>query len=201
MHHVGVLAYGSLISDPGWELADVTAHRITGVPTPFRIEYSRDSLVRGGAPTLVPVQQGGSSVDGVILAMKDGVSLADARDRTYRRERNQVGSGLRYRHVDDPDPNEVHLPLLGSLADVEVVFGVALGDTIPERDRVPETLARKAIASVGRTEVDRDGISYLRDNIASGIETPLTEPYRQAVLSATGTRTLDEALAVARSAR
>lgn len=199
MHHVGVLAFGSLISDPRQELDDATSHRIFDVTTPFRIEYARDSLVRGGAPTLVPVEQGGSSVNGVILVMKDEVSLAEARNRTYRRERNEVGSELRYRHLENPDPNDAHLPVLGPLAGVETVFYVVLGDTIPEPDRVPVTLARKAIASVRRTEAGRDGISYLRDNIAAGIETPLTEPYRQAILSATQTKTLDDALETARS--
>lgn len=201
MHHIGVLAFGSLIVDPGRELEAATSHRVYDVTTPFRIEYARDSLVRGGAPTLVPVERGGSSVNGVILVIKHGVSLSEARDWTYRRERNEVGSGLRYRHVYDPDPNAVHLPVFGPLADVETVFHVRLGDTIPEQDRTPTTLARKAIASVGRTEVGRDGISYLRDNIASGIETPLTEPYRHAVLAATGTQTLDDALDMARSLR
>lgn len=199
MHHIGILAFGSLISNPKWELEDAIARRITGVTTSFHIEYARDSLVRGGAPTLVPVEQGGSSVNGVILVMKDAVGLADARDRTYRRERNQAGSRLEYRHVEDPGPNAVHLPTIGPLAGVEIVFHVVLGDTIPQEDRVPATLARKAIASVGRTESGRDGITYLRDNIASGIETPLTHSYRQAVLSATGTVTLEDALAVARS--
>lgn len=199
MHHVGVLAFGSLISDPGWELEEVTARRVSDVVTPFRVEYARHSLVRGGAPTLVPVTQGGSTVRGVILVMADGISLREARDRTYRRERNDVGSDLTYRRVDDPDA--VQLPDVGPIAGVEQVIHVVLGDTIPIPDRVPEVLARKAIDSVGRTPLGRDGITYLRDAIASGIFTPLTEGYRRAILSVTGEETLDGALRVVRSNR
>ncbi|MEX2278702.1 MAG: hypothetical protein WEA76_01295 [Acidimicrobiia bacterium] len=196
---LGVLAFGSLISNPGWELDEITAERLTAVATPFRVEYARHSLVRGGAPTLVPVNQGGSRVSGVMLVIADGIDLAEVRDRTYRRERNAVGSGLRYRHVDNPSPDAVHLPVIGPLAGIDAVIHVVLGDTIPDPDRTPENLARMAIASVSKNEAGRDGISYLRDAIGAGIETPLTGSYRQAILSATATESLDEALAKVRS--
>ena len=40
---IGILAYGSLIPDPGAEIGPVTVRRINGVPTPFPIEFSRSS--------------------------------------------------------------------------------------------------------------------------------------------------------------
>ena len=39
MHHVGVLAYGSLLTSPGPELNEATAMRIEGVVTPFPVEF------------------------------------------------------------------------------------------------------------------------------------------------------------------
>ena len=51
---VGILAFGSLIHDPGSELKPKIAMRTRGM-TPFGVEYGRySSKTRGGAPTLVP---------------------------------------------------------------------------------------------------------------------------------------------------
>jgi cation transport regulator ChaC len=88
---IGVLSYGSLITNPGFELQAVTVGRIDNVLTPFHVEYARPSGGRGGAPTLVPVEDGGARVRAVILTVS--ASAADAADIVYRREINQVGSG------------------------------------------------------------------------------------------------------------
>jgi len=53
MSGIGILAYGSLIIDPGPEIGPLIVRRITTV-TPFVVEYARLSRTRGGAPTLVP---------------------------------------------------------------------------------------------------------------------------------------------------
>ncbi len=54
-NEVGLLAYGSLQSDPGPELSPLIERRITDVLTPFAVEFARSSRTRAGAPTLVPV--------------------------------------------------------------------------------------------------------------------------------------------------
>jgi len=54
------LAYGSLIDDPGSEIQPVIARLIEGVETPFKVEFARSSEKRDGAPTLVPVKEGGA---------------------------------------------------------------------------------------------------------------------------------------------
>jgi hypothetical protein len=46
-------------------------------------------------------------------------------------------------------------------------------------------LARLAIENVGRDELGKDGISYLMNALASGIETPLTPSYRAEILRQT----------------
>jgi hypothetical protein len=54
MSSIGILAYGSLIADPGSEIGPLIARRIQTV-TPFSVEYARLSgKTRGGAPTVVP---------------------------------------------------------------------------------------------------------------------------------------------------
>jgi hypothetical protein len=56
------VAYGSLISDPGDEIRSTTIETKKGVITPFKVEFARKSRSRKGAPTLVPVEQGGAQV-------------------------------------------------------------------------------------------------------------------------------------------
>ena len=50
---VAVLAYGSLIANPGEELRRATVDTREGVTTPFNVEFARASSKRRGAPTLV----------------------------------------------------------------------------------------------------------------------------------------------------
>lgn len=199
MHHVGVLAYGSLRTSPGWELEEAIDRHVEGVYTPFHIEFARKSRGRGDAPTLVPVTSGGAHVMATVLVMKEDISLSLARDMTYRRELNKVGdSTLVYLHEESPCPNKVRLPVVVDVGGVEKVIYTALGDTIPEADRNGKFLARAAVDSVGRTDCCRDGITYLRDAISVGIATPLTDEYRDEVLRLTGADDLDEAVSMAR---
>ena len=54
---VGILAYGSLIADPGVEIGPLIVRRIETL-TPFSVEFARFSATRGGAPTAVPHSSG-----------------------------------------------------------------------------------------------------------------------------------------------
>ncbi|GAA4131236.1 hypothetical protein ACFFTN_26415 [Aminobacter aganoensis] len=56
---VGILAYGSLIGDPGAEIEPAITSRIACL-TPFPVEFARQSRTRKGAPTLVPSERGAS---------------------------------------------------------------------------------------------------------------------------------------------
>jgi hypothetical protein len=93
---VGILAFGSLIADPGSEIEPAIVGRKTGILTPFSVEFARKSLKRGGALTLVPVAVGGSPVLAQILILN--ISEQEAMDRLWRREINKVGQGGHYRH-------------------------------------------------------------------------------------------------------
>ncbi|MDE0214856.1 MAG: hypothetical protein OXN22_12315 [Deltaproteobacteria bacterium] len=194
---IGILAYGSLIPNPGAEIGPVTVRRIGGVETPFRVEFSRSSRVRDGAPTLVPVPRGGAKVAGVVLVLHDSVNEAAAQDMLYRRERNRVGSGDRYADVDPANPDGAFLGRLDGFAGLDVVFHAALRANIEEPTH--ELLARLAIASAAAPSgaVDRDGIRYLMDAMQSGIVTPLMPEYENEILRLTGGRDLEEARTIA----
>jgi hypothetical protein len=197
---VGILAYGSLLEEPGSDLAPLIVERISGTQTPFRIEFFRSSPMRGGAPTVVPVQNAGAAVRGTVLVLDDSVSIEDARDLLWRRETRREGTGQRYQEpTDTADPNQMLAMDLPGFAGLGVVLYARFGPTLS--NPTPEELAELAIRSVG-TDAGRkglDGISYLISLKRQGIVTPLMPAYEQAVLRNTGTARLEEALAALRA--
>jgi hypothetical protein len=61
-----------------------------------------------------------------------------------------------------------------------------------------DDLAARAVQSVGIAKDNMDGISYLMNAIACGIETSLTSAYRDEILKQTEAKSLEEALTVAK---
>jgi len=196
MHHVGILAYGSLIDDPGKEIQGAVVRRIENVETPFPVEFARRSRKRDGAPTLVPVETGGARVRAVIFVLRDSVTLQEAADMLWRRERNEVGSGQTYTPPDRPGPNTVVVEQLQRFHGVETVLYTKIPANIT--DLTPETLAELAIKSArGRAGAQRrDGISYLIAAKRNGINTPLMEEYEREILNGVPANTLEEALRI-----
>lgn len=192
---VGILAYGSLLEDPGRELAPLIVERIAGAETPFRIEFFRSSPLRGGAPTVVPVENAGAFVLGTVLVLRDGISPEEARDLLWRRESRREATGQRYSKPAGNDPNQMIAEELASFAGVDLVLYARFGATLS--DPTPEKLAELAIRSV-TTEAGRkglDGISYLISIKRQGIVTPLMPAYERAVLKRTSAASLEDALA------
>ena len=164
---VGILAFGSLIDDPGKELGAAIVTRKPNVMTPFGVEFSRSSTKRGGAPTLVRLQPRGSPVSAVILVLD--IREQEAMDRLWRREVDQVGQGGHYVHRADPGPNTLIIDRHKNLEGVDVVFSARFPATI-----VPltaEHLADLAIKSARQLGNGRDGITYLIDAKRNGITT------------------------------
>ncbi len=187
---VGILAFGSLISDPGKELLPKITMRMK-TPTPFGVEYGRYSQTRGGAPTLVP-HEAGAPVDGEILVLEDTVSVEEARNMLWRRERRMEGTGKSY--VEEPGANKV---LVREWADAPSVEHVLYTDFHPEgKITNPQAadLARMAIQSVKAAKEGMDGITYLKNNLASGVKTKLTADYEAEILKQTKAHSLQEAL-------
>lgn len=187
---VGILAYGSLITEPGEEIGPKIRMRIK-TQTPFPVEYGRLSRTRGGAPTLVPHPQG-APVLGEILVLDDSVSGDEARDMLWRRERQRTGSGERY--LEGTSPNSV---LVRSYMQHPRVDIVHYTDFYPEGKLVKPSaaeLARRAIQSVKKAESGKDGITYLMKAMSAGITTPLTDSYVEQILALTQTTSLTEAV-------
>lgn len=187
---VGILAYGSVISDPREEIAAAGIRTKQGVRTPFNVEFARQSKRRGGAPTLVPVDHGGASVMGAIFVLKLGES--DAASCLWRREINQVGSGRSYVAPEVTKPDTVEIRRLKNFEGVDTVLYARIPANI--ESLTAETLAHLAIASVRRAEQGRDGISYLIEAKRSGISTGLSAEYEAEILRQTGCGNLHEAL-------
>ncbi len=191
---IGILAFGSLITDPGIELLPKIGMRIK-TKTPFSVEYGRISLTRGGAPTLVP-HESGIPVLAEILVLDDDVSIDEAKNMLWRRETRHEGTGRAYARC--ASENSVLVEEFHSDPCVETVLYTDFNPSgkIPNPDA--NGLAKKAIASAKLAPAGKDGITYLMEAKRSGIDTPLTAAYQTEILNQTVTITLDEALKEAR---
>jgi len=189
---IGILAYGSLIDDPGCEIEAVISHKLEGVQTPFRVEFARSSCKRGGAPTLVPVEQGGEHVKAVIMILQEQVSIDEAKHMLWRRETNQVCSSKSYKHSPNPGPKTVCIKELRQFHSIRIVLYTSIQPNID--GLTPRELAGRAIDSVGKTERGRDGISYLINAKSNGIRTPLMQGYEEEIKKQTRAKSLEEAL-------
>lgn len=190
MTSVGILAYGSLIRDPGVEINPLIVRRLPST-TPFPVEYARLSRSRGGAPTVVP-HSSGCPVKAEVLVLSDSVSLAQAESLLWRRETRKEGSDRAYRESTEPNAvlvrDEPGLCGLGHVLYTDFNPGGKLTD--PD----PKALAEAAIGSVAKAPPGKDGISYLVDLIDAGVETELTPGYIEQILAMTGAASLPEAL-------
>jgi hypothetical protein len=190
---IGILAYGSLISDPGTEIATATIRVFADIETPFSVEYARSSNSRGGAPTLIPVQSGGSKVRGQIIVVD--ASVDEATHMLYRREIDGVGSGKLYKPPVENAIGRVRVKTIdGPLENIATVLYTDIDSNIT--DLTAERLASLAIQSVPKAKPGKDGISYLIDTRGHGIRTPLSDAYAAEVLRQSGASSLEDALRV-----
>ena len=199
MPALGILAFGSLLDDPGSELAALVVER-RPTRTPFAVEFARRSGTRGGAPTLVPVRAGGANVNAQVLVLQNDVSETAAADVLWRREtRQRIGSKERYRPSAPWSPDRVRVARRRNLVGVDTVLYTRITPNI--RRRTPSALARLALSSARAPDVlpEHNGIAYLLHAKANGIATPLSGAYEAEILRRTNTRSLAEALKKARA--
>lgn len=194
---IGVLAYGSLMTTPGPELAAVIVGRIEGVLTPFSVEFARTSNGRCGAPTLVPVDTGGCPVHAVIYEVS--VSQDEAASIVYRREIDAIGSGRVYCEPAADRKNAVRIDHIVGLAGFDLVLSTRIASNIFALH--PDILADMAINSARKLSDGRDGITYLMDALRCGIVTPLSRAYEASILEKTGTQDLASALSAIQDQR
>jgi hypothetical protein len=191
---VGILAYGSLIDEPGPEIEPYVIARIP-CQTPFAVEYGRLSESRDYAPTVIPMKEG-SPVSAVILVLDPAISPADAASRLWRRETRKIGTGRAYQRPEKIKQNTVTVEEVNDFHGVTTVLYTQIAPNMGVFHSV-ENLAGFAIKSaVGEAGEDgKDGITYLADNIKNGIHTPLTDGYVAQILAQTDTKSLEEATA------
>ena len=194
MSTIGILAYGSLIEDPGKEINPIIRERKDGITTPFSIEFARSSSTRDGAPTVVPVASGGNPVNATILVLEPGISPDEAEDLLWRRETRKECSDKHYTRPSAPTPNKVIVERLRDFAEVDIVIYTKLGENItnPTAEKLADLAIDSAKAQAGRD--GKDGISYLISVKRQGISTPLMPAYETAVLQKTSTSNLEDAL-------
>lgn len=192
---VGILAYGSLIDEPGNELAAVIEHVVRGIDTPFPIEFARKSLSRGDAPTLVPYSEG-APVRAAILKL--ATTVAQATDMLWRRETRTSDNTRPYPGTRPDRPNAVRVEKLRDFAGVETVLYTAIGANVSPLTAT--RLAELAIASVAKARPGLDGISYLLSAKANGIATSLSPAYEAEILRMLRVETLEDALTLQRRA-
>lgn len=180
----GILAYGSLLSEPGRELDELVGGRIEDVETPFRVEFARACSCRDNAPTLAPVESGGAAVKGAILTADPTVSEDATKDALWWRETRTQ----RREESTSPESRDLlirHASSLERTYDLDRVFFAHLKANIDSQ--TPAHLADLAIESA-RSEAGRreeDGISYLLTIKENGISTPLLAAYEREILRKT----------------
>lgn len=195
---IGILAYGSLITQPGQEIESVLDLVIPDVQTPFPVEYARRSRSRAGAPTLVPVPMGcGLSVKGAILVLHEDTSEQLALNFLYRREIHREGDlkGIYDDQAQRQKRDALVIESIKNLFGLSVIYYTAFKPNFTEildarrnQEEKAELLARAAIDSVIQETYakGKDGIQYLADNIDAGVITALTGHYKQAILKKVG---------------
>ena len=191
---VGILAYGSLIDDPGDELTPHISRIIRDVVTPFSVEFARKSSSRGDAPTLVP-HDDGAPVRATILVVE--ASADHASNMLWRRETRNTDVTLCYPGARPDRPDAVRVERIADLADVDLVLYTAISANVTPL--TPMHLAELAVASVARAKSGLDGISYLIAAKSNGIATPLSPAYEAKILRMTVTDSLEQALASLRA--
>lgn len=192
---VGILAYGSLITDPGEEISGATVETRGPILTPFNVEFARTSTRRAGAPTLVPVEHG-LPVSAYVFVLN--VPEDEAAHRLWRREINVVGSGRAYRRPMVVNENSVLVERRDNFANLDVVLYTRIAANIAPLSA--QKLAELAIESAGKIKDGRDGVSYLIAAKRSGIKTILSDAYEQEILRRVGAESLEGALARLRGA-
>lgn len=180
--HIAILAYGSLIWNPGDEIKQHTIS-VLDVICPFKIEYARKSSTREDAPVLVKL----SDEPG-----KTNAKLFVTDLHTSDENKAFVKEMIRQRE----DCGEKYVKVLEKpLKKFSVIF---YADLPKNMDKVNiNELADLAIKSVEKCKKkgkpEKNGIRYLLNNIKSGVITELTDSYANKIMEITKTDSLEEA--------
>lgn len=199
----GLLLYGAPLVEPGPELALPVVQHLAAV-TPFAVEFARAAASRAGAPILAPVPAScGAPVPAHILVLHPEITPSHAAYQLLRRARSRYFDDDEWEAWRDGRPTGAIRQVTIARAPAELAAATAVSQLLYAAPRVnldfvldaavgpaeqAARLAELAVASVTSATyaAGADGIQYLAQMIARGIQTPLTEPYRQAILRLTG---------------
>lgn len=196
-HSIGILAYGSLIDDPGEELKKIIID-IINCETPFEIEFDRISKTRDNAPTLIPVSDGqGSKVNAKILVLDKSVSIDDAKNILWRRETRNTNKSKRYKQPLKGSKNAVSIIEIENFEGIDKVLYTSIPSNMGTLNS-PEILAKFAIESILSEAGDKhlDGVRYLLNAKKNHLTTPKSAEYESTILTATGAKDLESAIAI-----
>ncbi|AII60225.1 hypothetical protein X793_05610 [Dehalococcoides mccartyi CG4] len=192
---IGILAYGSLIDNPGTEIEQKIIDRLTEIHTPFKVEFARLSTSRGNAPTLIPTSNCGAKVKAVILVLNEATTIYEAKNILYRREHHKVSDkSIMYTKWLPPTNNQVRIKALKGFSTIDTVLYTYIQSNIRLEDLTAKYLASMAINSVYKAKDGEDDISYLMSAKHNGIITPLLPDYDKEILKQTSTGDLNQAL-------
>lgn len=192
---IGILAYGSLIYEPGREIDPHITERIP-CKTPFNVEYGRVSKTRDNAPTLIPMKEGGP-VDAMILVLDSSVTQEEAASLLWRRETRMIGTDLPYVRPKKITQDTVTVEKVENLFGVTTVFYTKIDSNLGvflDAKLLASHAIKSALSQAGAD--GNDGITYLAANIKNGIHTPMTEAYVAEILAQTSAADLTAAAAM-----
>lgn len=193
-HIIGILAFGSLIDNPGREISEIEIERIV-CETPFNVEFARTSSTRGDAPTLIPVEVGGQKVKAVIIVLNPKTSIETATSILWRRELHKTNRTESYTCSDNPGPNTVVVKTLTDFMNIQTVLYTSIGCNI-KQTLTGELLADFSINSIlsKAGQEEKDGLRYLLSAKRNGIITTLSVEYENQILLKTETNSLEQAI-------
>jgi hypothetical protein len=196
-YEIGILAFGSLIDNPGEEILKFEVHRIN-CQTPFKIEFARLSSSRSNAPTLIPILDGsrGKIADSKIIVINEKISLSEAKSMLWRRECHINDVSKKYSQPKTPTSKNVLIGELDDFYNIKKVIYTYFLIQDEYADLKPLSLAQFAINSILNKagEEEKDGIRYLLAIKSAGIKTEYSEEYEKLILYETKTKSLDEAI-------
>lgn len=190
---IGILAYGSLINEPGDEIDPFIIERISCV-TPFQVEYARMSKSRDYAPTLIPVNKEGAPVKAVIMVLGNGASIEEAKNMLWRRETREADTNKKYIKNAIPGKDTVQIKTLKNFKGIGKVIYTSIASNLDFNS--PQILADLAIKSILNKAGAKgmDGVRYLLNAKANGIVKPFSNEYENYILERTQTSTLEHAI-------
>lgn len=193
-HTIGILAFGSLIDNPGQEISEIEIDRLD-CETPFAIEFARTSSTRSNAPTLIPVEIGGRQVKAKIIILNPETNIDTAKSILWRRELHKTDRAQNYADPNNPGVNRVVVKVLEDFMNVDRVLYTSIGSNI-HQTLTGELLANFSIASIlaQAGQQEKDGLRYLLSAKRNGIVTGLSEEYENQILIKTETKSLEEAI-------